>query len=78
MENNFRPKNDVTSQIRTVLRNSDHVENAAVSELSFKPDFMINMEQKLVLVEIARLQKNENVDWKTLRLIEHIFEAKLF
>lgn len=39
---------------------------------------MINFDNQLTFVEISYLKTNENVDWKTLRLIEHIFEAKLF
>jgi hypothetical protein len=65
-------------EIQRVLKNSDHIQDASISELSFKPHFMIDMDKRLVLVEIAYVTGNENVDWKTLRLIEHVFEAKLF
>jgi len=50
----------------------------AVPELSFRPDFMANMENHLTFFEIASIKAKEDSDWKTLRLIEHLFETKLF
>ncbi len=54
------------------------MEKPSVPELSFKPDFMINLENRLLFVEVATLLREENSDWITLRLIEHLFETKLF
>jgi hypothetical protein len=39
---------------------------------------MANMEDHLTFFEIVSAREKENVDWKTLRLIEHLFEVKLF
>lgn len=47
-------------------------------ELSFRPDFIVNLENRLTFVEISYLKDKETVDWKTLRLIEKLFEVKLF
>ena len=68
----------VRARITQILRHIPHIENPAVPELSFRPDFMINLENQLIFVEIAAVVREENVDWKTLRLIEHLFEVKLF
>lgn len=65
-------------RIRRLLKDSNHIEKPSLPELSFKPDLMIDLDKKLIFVEIAYLRKNENVDWKTLRLIEYLFEIKLF
>jgi len=65
-------------KLKTILRNIRYIEKPAVPELLFKPDFMISLENQLIFSEIASVTSNENVDWKTLRLIEHLFEIKLF
>lgn len=54
------------------------MENPAVPELSFRPDFMLNLENQLIFLEIAPMLHKADADWKTLRLIEHLFEVKLF
>lgn len=65
------------SIIRNVLKNQPLVTNPVVPELSFKPHFMVRFDNQLVFIEIAS-PKTENIDWKTLRLIEHLFEIKMF
>lgn len=52
--------------------------NPSTPELSFRPDFMIDFDNRLTFVEITFRKAGENVDWNTLRLIEEIFEVKLF
>jgi len=69
---------EITSKLKKILKGFSYLEGAPISELSFKPDFMVNFGNRLLCIETAYLEKNENVDWKTLRLIEHLFEAKLF
>lgn len=54
------------------------MENPAAPELSFTPDFMVNFENQLIFLEIASMPREADADWKTLRLIEHLFEVKLF
>lgn len=65
-------------KIREILKSTPHLSNPSMPELSFRPDFMIDFENLLTFLEISSLRANENVDWKTLRLIEEIFEVKLF
>jgi len=69
---------NVKSKAKKILKDINHLVEPAVPELSFKPDFMVNIENRLIFVEVVSLRHGENVDWRTLRLIEHIFEAKLF
>lgn len=69
---------EITSKLKKILKGFSYLEGASISELSFKPDFMVNFSNRLLCIEIAYLEKNENVDWKTLRLIERLFETKLF
>jgi len=64
-------------KVSQIVQHVPHMENPAVPELSFRPDFMINFERQLIFVEIASVVQ-EDVDWETLRLIEHLFEVKLF
>ena len=52
--------------------------NVASPDLSFRPDFMVNLQNQLTFVEISYLKRKETADWKTLRLIEKLFEVKLF
>jgi hypothetical protein len=68
----------VATRIGQFLRNLPHISEPTVPDLTFRPDFMINLENRLILIEIASLRKAENVDWTTLRLIEHLFEVKMF
>lgn len=66
------------SKIRKILRTVTYMEEPVVSELLFRPDFMVNMEKQLVLVEVIIPRSNQNVDWLTLRLMEYLFETKMF
>lgn len=68
----------VATRIGQFLTGLPHISEPTVPDLTFRPDFMINLENRLILIEIASLRKAENVDWTTLRLIEHLFEAKMF
>ena len=65
-------------KIKHVLGRTSFLAEPAVPELSFRPDIMANMENQLTFFEIASLARKEDVDWKTLRLIEYLFETKLF
>lgn len=72
-------KEEIAHRIREMFPNETRLEKASVPEFSFKPDFMLNFENLLTFIEIVSLKgKRENADWKTLQLIEYIFEAKLF
>ena len=68
----------IKKKLKGILRETKHIYNPAVPELAFKPDFLINLENQLIFVEVTSVSFKENVDWKTLRLIEHLFEVKLF
>ncbi len=74
-------KDGIILKLKELFSDEIRLERASISEFSFIPDFMINFENLLTFIEITSLQEKtrmENVDWKTLRLIEHLFEAKLF
>jgi hypothetical protein len=66
------------AKVSQILQHVSHMENPAVPELSFTPDFMVNFENQLIFLEIASMPREADADWKTLRLIEHLFEVKLF
>lgn len=68
----------VVAKIMRILQRANFLAEPAVPELSFRPDFMADIENQLTFFEIASIMEKENADWKTLRLIEYLFEAKLF
>jgi hypothetical protein len=68
----------VVPKIKQILQHTDFLAEPAVPELSFRPDFMASIENQLTFFEISSLGEKENVDWRTLRLIEYLFEVKLF
>ena len=68
----------ISNKLKEILGNIQYIENPAVPELAFKPDFLINLQNQLIFSEITSISFSENVDWKTLRLIEHLFEVKIF
>lgn len=72
------PESNVVARIGHILQHTNFLSEPAVPELSFRPDFMANMENNLTFFEIVSVKEDENVDWRTLRLIEHLFEVKLF
>lgn len=77
MSNDVRIINSFKT-IKNIFRNYDYIENAPIPKLSFKPDFMLNIDGQLVFFRIVYLRKSDNVDWVTLRIIEEIFEIKLY
>jgi len=69
---------EIKKKLKGILRETRYIENPTVPELAFKPDFMINLDSQLIFIEAISASFTENIDWKTLRLIEHLFEVKLF
>ena len=69
---------DYKKLISEILFGHDYLMEARVPEALFRPDYVINYNGSTIFLEIEKIHPRENVDWKTLQIIEKIFEIKLF
>jgi hypothetical protein len=56
---------EIKRKLKGILRETKHIENPAVPELAFKPDFVINLENQLIFIEAISASFTENIGWKT-------------
>jgi hypothetical protein len=69
--------NHIIQKIKELYHEAMFLQNPTFPEFTFIPDLAIKKEDKLIIVEIVELKLHENVDWRTLRLLEFLFEVKL-
>jgi len=67
----------VKAQIRKDLENKEYIESPILPSLTFKPDFLIDHNGKLVFVRVYNFRYYVNMHWKILIIMEEIFEIKL-
>jgi len=60
------------------LEGFNYLKEPALSEVVEKPHYMINYDGIMYFIIYAELNEYDNVDWKTLRIIEMIFEIKIY
>jgi len=69
--------NHIIHKIKELCPEATFLPNPTFPEFTFIPDLAIKKGDKLIIIEIVELKPNENIDWRTLRLLEYLFEVKL-
>ena len=64
--------------VETLLEEYNYLKEPALPGVVEKPKYMINYDGIMYFIIYADLNEHENVDWKTLRIIEMIFELKIY
>ncbi len=71
-------RNAIIKKIQSLLGTDKYLANPLFPDFSFQPDLIVNRDGNLTVIQVDYLRPNDNVDWKTLQLIEQVFEVKLF
>ncbi|MBU0778058.1 hypothetical protein KKF82_07350 [Patescibacteria group bacterium] len=78
MSERARTHSNYKAMISEILSGHEYIEEVRAPEALFRPDYVINHNGSTIFLEIEKINPRENVDWKTLQIIEKLFETKLF